>query len=451
MLAVTQKKIAAAKKDLFLTVQSKIFPKYGFEASPKGVQASLGAFAPYNNTDAVVIERNLIMGYWTSPELQTVSLDEFLENAKRQAVAKAPAPKAPTKAAPQQTSVKPQAKPAAKTALTPTKGSAKLAMLQKMKAQGDQGASFQRLDAQGQAAGLAPAEFVTEVNDIYEQGQQYTEAGRYVEGEPLLREAYQLFEEVCGEGHLYTIGCANTLGFNLHEQGRFAEGEAILKIAVDGFTRYCGRLDERTVSAMNNYALCLQGTGKNGEAAAILREILKHSEENHAVTAMTSIMSNLAETLRLDGQVREAEEMFFKAFRILSMQLGPDCLQCITLLNNLAVCFRDLRKNDMARQHYERALKGFKQYYGPDHPKVKLIEKNLEELKTDRDTEHVALPEFLKIEPRKAEARFYKADDTFRYRPMTTFSDKGIRDFDKVIQPIQACMPRSYPMGAVDG
>jgi len=320
-------------------------------------------------------------------------------------------------------------------------------MLQKMKTHGGQGATLQRLDAQGQAAGWAPVEFVDEANDVYEHGKSFTEAGKFDEGEPYLRDAYQLFEEICGEGHLYTMACANTLGFNLHEQGRFSEGEPILKVAVDGFTRCCGKRDAQTVAAMNNYALCLQGIGKMSEAASILREILKLSEENTTRAATTSILSNLAETLRLDGQVREAEELFFKAYRIICKEHGPESLQGITLLNNLAVCLRDQRKNEGAQQHYERALKGLKQYYGPEHPKVKLVEKNLEELKTDKKTEQVELAPHLQIEPRKEENQFYKATCAFQYQPMTSFSQNGIKAFSKVlIDPVAASRPRPVDM-----
>jgi tetratricopeptide (TPR) repeat protein len=446
-----KKKIATIKKDLFMTVQSTVLPKYGFEATPRGVQASLGAFAPYNFTDPLVMERNAIVSYWTSPEVQDVSLEAYLEKLKaesaksQEAQAKAAA-KPQAKAAAEPTAkpaAKPQAKPQAKGAGKGGSGigSAKQAMMQKMKAQGNKGATISRMDAQGQVAGLALLEFVEEVNEMYEQGRELAAAGRFEEAEPYLRDSYQLFEEICGEGHIYTIACANTLGFTLHEQGRYAEGEPICKVAVNGFQRLSGLQDPQTVASMNNYALCLQGLGKMSEAAAILKQILEVSIANCTPEATVPIMSNLAETLRLDGEVQEAEKMFFKAFRIMSKVHGPESLQCIHLLNNLAVCFRDMRKNDVARQHYERALKGLRQYYGPEHPKVKLVQKNLEELKTDRETEQVQLPPHLRIEPRKKNL-FWQANQEFTYTPMSKFSKEGTKAFQQVIQPVSAMMTR---------
>lgn len=120
---------------------------------------------------------------------------------------------------------------------------------------------------------------------------------------------------------MYTIGCANTLGFNLHEQGRYSDAENICKLAVDGFTRICGRKDQQTVAAMNNYALCLQGRGKNGEAAKIFKEIL--DMQAVSVDCQTTVMSNLAECLRLDGQLVEAEAMFVHRLGCAHTDTGP--------------------------------------------------------------------------------------------------------------------------------
>lgn len=66
------------KRDANFTVQSKVFPKYGFETSPKGVQDSLKAFMPYN-LEPTVARNNSIMLYLTDPKNQAVAENVFVE------------------------------------------------------------------------------------------------------------------------------------------------------------------------------------------------------------------------------------------------------------------------------------------------------------------------------------------------------------------------------------
>jgi len=419
-------------------VQSKVFPRYGFEPSPKGVMLSMQAYGPYNNSDQSVFKNNLIMAYLTSAD-QVGTLEENVQRGMdaAQTAAQQASTSQPVPPAPQQQNV-------LQNRATPARKAPSQILKEEMRKIGKSTSGVQRVDAQGQNAGWAPTEFIDEVAELYEHGKYLTEQGNFADGETFLREALQLFEEVVGEGHNYTLHCANSLCFTLHEQQRYAEGEPIGKTAVDGFTRALGKRHEHTVAAMNNYALCLQGNGNMAAAVVVLKDILAISEEvsgpkNHATVA---VLSNLAETLRQDGQFAEAEVMFRRAYSVQANVHGAESLACAMFSNNLAVCLRDQDKNEEAKYWYGRAVSGLKTNFGADHHKVKLVEKNLQELMTDPNQIPVELPRFLTMEPRKPDDRFHQPSDQDFYKPMSSFSDQGLKDFSKRLMAMTTAIER---------
>merc|ERR1740133_925544 len=109
---------------------------------------------------------------------------EAAQAAPQQASTSQPVPPAPQ----QQSSLPNRA--------TPTKKAPAQILKEEMRKVGKSTSGVQRVDAQGQNAGWAPTEFIDEVADLYEHGKYLTEQGNFADGEPLLREALQFFEEV---------------------------------------------------------------------------------------------------------------------------------------------------------------------------------------------------------------------------------------------------------------
>jgi len=74
-----KKKFAAARKKITMDyAQGVVLPKYGFEATPKGVALSMQAFMPHNN-EPTVAKYNATMTYLIEPEMQDQSsLDQYL-------------------------------------------------------------------------------------------------------------------------------------------------------------------------------------------------------------------------------------------------------------------------------------------------------------------------------------------------------------------------------------
>merc|ERR1711976_227170 len=100
--------------------------------------------------------------------------------------------------------------------------------------------------------------------------------------------------------------------------------------------------------------------------------------------ATLSILSNYAETIRLDGDNSLAEDMFRKAYYNEMQRAGGNGSITLSMFaNNLAVVLRDQDRNEEARYWYERAVAGLTKFYGPDHDKVHLVTKNLKELTSD--------------------------------------------------------------------
>jgi tetratricopeptide (TPR) repeat protein len=307
---------------------------------------------------------------------------------------------------------------------------------------GEGGLGVQRIGSQGQDVGWAPADVVYEVAQIFDHGSQLTERGQFAEAEPILREALMYFEELVGEGHTYSLLCANQLCFTLHQLGKFAEGEHLGKKSSDGFRKTLGAKHEHTVAAMNNYASCCRNSGNMSAAVETLREALAISEEANGLKhhATMAILSNLADTVRQDGDHASAEGMFRKCYAFEAETQGADSLGCSQFANNLAVALRDQGKNKEARYWYERALGGMTKYFGHSHEKVKLVAQNLKELEDNPDAHLLELPKFLMIERGKSEQRCHRPDEQFLNKPMCGFPDQAVKSFSRTLQPIQAAL-----------
>lgn len=72
--------MAARSALLFEMVQTHVLPKYGFENSRKGVMQSARDFTPFGSNPEVM-KNNAVMQYLTTPTLQEVSLESYLEEA----------------------------------------------------------------------------------------------------------------------------------------------------------------------------------------------------------------------------------------------------------------------------------------------------------------------------------------------------------------------------------
>jgi len=68
-----------AKAECCQMVQFEVIPKYGFEGTRKGVQASLKAFTPEMNAHPVVVEKNVLMQYLIDPSQQQDIADKDLK------------------------------------------------------------------------------------------------------------------------------------------------------------------------------------------------------------------------------------------------------------------------------------------------------------------------------------------------------------------------------------
>jgi hypothetical protein len=72
------KKFNAAKNELFAPIQKAVLPTYGFDGGPGGAMASFQATQKYLGTTAVD-EANIMVSYWTQPELRGgTKPDEYL-------------------------------------------------------------------------------------------------------------------------------------------------------------------------------------------------------------------------------------------------------------------------------------------------------------------------------------------------------------------------------------
>ena len=156
--------------------------------------------------------------------------------------------------------------------------------------------------------------------------------GRVEEAELLHRRVLAARERVFGEDHLETLQSVGCLAESLRMQQRHTEAEALCKRQFTGLERALGESQPTTVGAEYRLASCIDKQGRNAEAEQMMRSILAKIES-----------------------ARGADDEW--------------TLDCVF---SLAVCLGNQRRFDEAEGLYQRALKGYTEVLGAQHPSTQM-------------------------------------------------------------------------------
>lgn len=147
--------------------------------------------------------------------------------------------------------------------------------------------------------------------------------------------------------------------------------------------RYGGD-DPRLATDLNNLAEVYRLLGRFADAEKLYLEALELDRRrpvgNPTETATT--LNNLALLYRAQKRFGEAEELYRRALRLLEESVGPNHQDVARLLNNWAMLKLAADDPAAALELERRAVEVAKKALSPDHPSIRVLEANLERIRS---------------------------------------------------------------------
>ena len=130
--------------------------------------------------------------------------------------------------------------------------------------------------------------------------------------------ALDLYRQLLGEDHPYTILTLHNYANVMKSLGRAKDAERVLKQALQQRRELLGEDDPATIESLNSYAQVLQALGRAQEAEPLQRQVLEQSRRvlgNEDPNTIT-VLNNYAGMLESLGRAREAEPLFKQALEL---------------------------------------------------------------------------------------------------------------------------------------
>lgn len=166
--------------------------------------------------------------------------------------------------------------------------------------------------------------------------------GRFAEGEPLARRAWEINRERLGEAHPTTLADAAAYAGLLDGLERFTESEPIYRRVIAEFEQLFGPGHYEVAVNVHNLAGVRFALGDGVEAEALFRRALTLKEDllgaDHPDTALTA--NNLGVVLEAQGRPAEARACFQRALDTFQRRLGPQHPRTAMARDNLAALGR---------------------------------------------------------------------------------------------------------------
>lgn len=191
-------------------------------------------------------------------------------------------------------------------------------------------------------------------------------------GEPLLRRALDMREQLMGPEHLDVSVSLTNLASLSWRLGAYSQAVPLYQRVLCIREQQLGPEHLDVAEALNDLALVYYSQGNYSQAEPLYQRSLRICEqqfgsEHHEITTP---LHNLALLYSKQGKYAQAELLCQRALRLREQQLGPEHPLVGTSINNLAGIYVGLRKYTQAEPLYQRTLRIFEQQLGPEHPNV---------------------------------------------------------------------------------
>lgn len=157
-------------------------------------------------------------------------------------------------------------------------------------------------------------------------GTALSQLGRYVEAEPVLREAVRLFEQARGPDDPGVASALQPLAGTLIFNGKFAEAEQLARRAIAINEREFGRTNPATLSALRMLTSALVESGRCREAMPLIREMLALRGSIMAETDPTLgvALLQLGQCQAESGELAASEATLRDALAVRIATFGPE-------------------------------------------------------------------------------------------------------------------------------
>lgn len=178
-------------------------------------------------------------------------------------------------------------------------------------------------------------------------------------------------------------------------QGSYPEAEALFRRLLTVKENMLGTDHPELISVLDNFAWCFFKQRRHAQAAALFKRILA-IEENvlcKDYPGLANTLDNLAAVAVEQGRYEEADSLYRRALAVREKTLGKIHPDVATSLNNLAVLHHVRNRAGDAVPLLRRALAILKKQLPAGHPKLKLYQKNYDELRKQQAQERRRLRE----------------------------------------------------------
>lgn len=201
---------------------------------------------------------------------------------------------------------------------------------------------------------------------ISTQGLLYTSMGRFVQAEAATAEALKRRKEQQGEKSMSVAASLNNYAVLHYNLGQYNESEKEFEAAI-GVVKENGQEQAMTHAILlNNKAILYQSMGRYAEGARLLEEALQLAGKLEVKRAKNHLkfFSNLALLYQQMGKYPEAERIY----QGLERRLEKGKPEFANMLNNLAILYIVMKKEDKVEEMLRRSAGIYKASMGENNP-----------------------------------------------------------------------------------
>ena len=207
----------------------------------------------------------------------------------------------------------------------------------------------------------------------------YNSAGRYVEAEPLLKQALGAMQKAYGDDNLTTCKFMNDLGFVYLRQGRDAEAEPLLKKAADTSRKLAGDKDRNTLTYLFNLASVYAHEHRASDAEPIFKTVIAGRNELLGEGDQETLDATLGLVTLYNAEHRYAnsEPLLKEGLAAATRTFGEQNQTTLTFENDLGWLYLQLNRNGDAEPLLKRAVESARATLGDSNSATLMYTGNL--------------------------------------------------------------------------